>query len=362
MMNNQPTKPAGNHGQEIDFKAVLLHLWKVCVHQWPWKLACVVIAVFLWGVLIAQDDSLTRERTFEDVEITVANATTLQRNGFIVVSGLENLEGLDITAQIPQKYYNAANPSAYNVRVDLSKIQSAGQQTLPIEHTRHALYGTLTDYSIREITVTVEEYMTRSRIPVKVQVIGDMPEGLYGNASNITVDPEYITVSGPRSVVASIVRCVARYDLSSLSGNAGHERTACAFVLENSSGQQVDTSLLTFMVNGVSVDSIVVEQNVYPTVSQNLSTLNLIKGEVAEGYYVKTVTVMPQNIVVAVRDASSFVSDLAYLEGAVDVTGLTQSTTAVLPISRPSDVINMNTDVAYVTVEIEKIQDAEGTT
>lgn len=362
MMNNQPTKPAGGKAQESNIKAVLLHLWKVCIHQWPWKLACVVLAVFLWGVLIAQDDSLTREKTFEDVEITVANAAVLQRNGFIVVSGLENLEGLEITAQIPQKYYDAANSSAYNVRVDLSKIKASGQQTLPIEYTRHALYGTLTDFSIREITVTVEEYMTRSRIPVKVKVIGELPVGLYGNANNIAVDPEYITISGPKSVVSSVVRCVAQYDLASLSGDVGQERTACTFILEGADGQAVDPSLLTIMVNGVELDSIVVEQNLYATVSQSLSTLNLVKGEVAEGYYVKSVTVMPQNIVVAVRDASSFVSDLAYLEGAVDVTGLTQSTTAVLPISRPSDVINMNTDVAYVTVEIEKIQDAEGNT
>lgn len=358
MMNNQPS-----HSQEtkFDWKGMLHHLWKVCINQWPWKLSCLVIAIFLWGVLIAQDDSLTREKTFEDVSISVSGASTLQRNGMIVVSGLDDLAGITMKAEVPQRYYDTVTAGNYNVRVDLSRITKTGEQSLPIEYTR-TTYGLVTDFSVKEIDVVVESYVTRSRIPVKVRTLGEAPDGLYANANNVAIDPEYVTVSGPKSVVSSIVRCVVLYDMAALSGDAGLERTACGFVLENAQGEEVDMSLVTVMNNGVTLDSVVVEQNLYPQVEQQLSDLNLIVGDVAEGYRIKSVTMMPQSIVVAVRDTESFVSELAYLEGSVDVTGLTKSTTAVLPISRPADVISMNTDVVYVTVEIEKVEDAEGNT
>lgn len=358
MMNNQPPVK-GKNMDEI--KAVLRHMGKVMIHNWPMKAACIVMAVLLWGTLMSQDESLTRTKVFENVAVSVANQSTLQRNGFIVVGGLEKISNVRVTAEVPQNYYDAAAASSYNVRVDLSQIDRTGEVEVPVNHTRHALYGEVTDLSLEQVTLQVEEYLSRSRIPVKIKIEGDMPQGIYGSASNIMVDPEYVSIAGPRSKVQSVVRCVAVYDLAALSGDEGLERTACSFYLEDATGKRVDMSNISVTLNGTTIDTVIAEQNLYKTVELPLDPAVLIKGEAAEGYRVSKVTVSPENIVMAVRDASSFTGDLKYLEGAVDVTDLAEDTTAVLTIIRPGDVINMNSDVAYVTVEIEKIDDSEGT-
>ena len=85
----------------------------------------------------------------------------------------------------------------------------------------------------------------------------------------------------------------------------------------------------------------------------------MVKGKPGKGYEIKSVTFSPAEIDVAVRDTDSFVSDLAYLAGQVDVSGLQESTTAILTINRPGDVIYMSTDVVYVTVEIGSVENAE---
>lgn len=357
MMKNEPS--AKNH-MWITVKEMLQHLGKVVIHNWPMKLACIVMAILLWGTLISRDETLTRTKVFENVSVMVSNQATMERNGFIVVGGLEQANNVRVTAEVPQNNYDTATVGNYNLRVDLSSVSAAGEVTVPITHTRNAIYGSVTELSVEEVTLQVEEYITRTRIPVKIRIEGEIPDGLYGSASNIMVDPEYLTVAGPRSKVADVVRCVAVYDLSALSRDAGVERTACSFILENAAGKAVDMKNVSVTLNGSEVDTIVAEQTLYKTVSLKLDPQKIVKGDVKEGYRIKNVTVSPENIVMAVRDVSSFTGDLQYLNGAVDVSGCTESVTQVLSVIRPGDVINMNSDVAYVTVEIEKIEDSEG--
>ena len=105
-------------GQKIDIKATLLRLKMWITHNWPWKLLSLFLAICLWSGLITQDESLTREKVFNDVTINIVNADTLRRNGFIIVSGLENLPTVRFRADVPQKVYNIASASNYNYRAD----------------------------------------------------------------------------------------------------------------------------------------------------------------------------------------------------------------------------------------------------
>ena len=359
MMMNSNNASSGQGKTMV--KEMLHQIGKTVIHNWPMKVICILMAVLLWGTLISQDASLTRTKVFENVKVNVINQTAMERNGFIVVGGLEQISNVRVTAEVPQNYYDTVTPSGYSIHVDLSAIDRTGQVSVPINHTRHVNYGAVTELSVKEVVLEVEEYVTRSRIPVKVSLEGEMPAGLYGSNSNILVDPEYVTIAGPKSKVQSVVRCVAVYDLSLLSGEAGLERTACAFVLEDAAGKAVSTENITVTLGNTKIDSIIAEQTLYKTVEMPLDTDALIKGEVAQGYRITNVTVSPESIVMAVRDENAFAGDLKYLDGAVDVSGLSESTTQVLSIIRPGDVINMNSDVAYVTVEIEKVEELEGT-
>ena len=59
--------------------AIVLWLKKYILHNWPWKVVSLLIAILLWGGLITQDDSLTREKSFTDVTIGITNTETLRR-------------------------------------------------------------------------------------------------------------------------------------------------------------------------------------------------------------------------------------------------------------------------------------------
>ena len=136
---------------------------KALIHNWQWKLLSLFLAVCLWSGLITQDESLTREKIFNDVSINVTNADTLRRNGFIIVSGLDDLPAVRIRVDVPQKNYNTVTASNYNLRIDLSRIRETGEQTLQVLSSSSSNYGTVTDISVESVAVQVDEYITRSR-------------------------------------------------------------------------------------------------------------------------------------------------------------------------------------------------------
>ena len=313
-----------------------------------------MVAVCLWSGLITQDDTLTREKIFTDVVINVTNADTLRRNGFIIVSGLDNLPTVRIRADVPQKNYNTVSASNYNLRVDLSRVREPGEQTLQVLSSSSSNYGSVTDISVESVTVQVDEYITRSRIPVRLNTTGSIPAGFY--AGEAQVDPAYVVVSGPKSLIENVVRCVADYDLSMLSSQSGTERTAVPFRLVDGNGEDMDSALIDVTSQSVSLDSIIVSQTLYTKKTLVINTSDLTVGTPAEGYVIRRVSAEPATLLAAGKDL--YIESLGELHLAeftdqqIDVSGMSTSVTRNISLLKPSDIVHFSSDSVIVTVEI----------
>ncbi len=335
------------------------HLGLMLLHNWAWKLLCLFLAVCLWGGLIMQDNTLVRSKTISDVTISVVNADVLQRSGFVVVSGLEkeSLANVRINVDVPQKYYNQVTAANYNIRVDLSKIKAAGEQTLNVITTSSTTYGTVTSLSVSQITVMVEEYVVRSRIPVRVEMTGDLPENLYGDTPS--ADPTYVSIAGPKSKIETVVRCKALYDVTDLTFEVGTERTAVSFVLCDRADEPIDMDGITVSTTAgnILLDTITVEQTFYPLYTLPVSTEGLLTGTPSSGYEVKGVSVEPSTVDVAFRTETEL--EAVYLAGVIDVTDATASIVAAISLDKPSKNVYMSTDKVYITVQIGSVGEAK---
>ena len=333
------------------------HVLRVLTHNWGMKLGCLAVAVFLWAGLIMQDGTLVRAKVFNDVTINVLNEDSLLRNGFIVVSGLtpDVLTGVRMRVDVPQRVYETAQAANYSVRIDLNRIRSTGRQTLQVLTTNSSTYGTVTDLSVTSIEVEVEEYTTRSRIPVRIATTGTLQEGLYAAAA--TADPIYVEIAGPRSKVEAVARCVVPYDLSELSYSVGTERTALPFRLENRDEEEIpqDQIITSPLNSGVQIDTITVEQTFYETVSMPVDVESLLVGVPAEGYHVESVSVEPSQIRVAFsdKDDAAGIGNLRAVQP-MDIEGLAATRTYSVPLVRPADAKYMGLTAVQLTVEIAK--------
>lgn len=329
-------------------------VFRVLVNNWPWKLLALFLAVCLWAGLISQDPTLTRERLFSDVPVSVINTETLRRNGLIVVGGLEE-ENLTarLRVEVPQREYTTVTYGNYNPRVDLSRITKSGEQEVKLSATSTTAYGTVEDISPATITVMVDEYVTNYRIPVSVNLIGDYPEGFYGGA--FSRDPSVVALSGPKQVVDQVARIYVDYDAAMIKPEAGEVSTALPMRFVDRDGNEIISDQLEVTSSGVVLRSIIISQDIYPIRMIDVNDSALLKGEPARGYQVTGVELSPD--VLRAAGDEDILNDLEslFVDSAISVEGASESFTATLRVKKPSELAYLNTTSINASVTIEPV-------
>ena len=336
--------------------SLLRRVWKAVTHQWGWKLLCLVIAVALWGIVVDMNEDMTREIVLRDVPISVANRNILEQRGLIVTSDTDSLPDVTLRASVPMKYYRTVDSTTFTVRLDLSRIYAAGEQEVKLTALT-STYGEVKEITQSTVTLTVDELATRNRIPVSSMPIYDNepPEGYY--CGDLNFDATVVNVKGPASVVSRIARCRVHYTYPDDPDGYYRDTAACPIDFFDASGNLLDSAHLTVTADGWNVDSISVSRSYYPQSELALSDLGVITGNPAEGYEIKSVTFDPSSVTVAAEDISLLTDGLAFLRDTVDVSGLRESVSRVIAISRPEEYVRMSTEVVHVTVEIGPVNE-----
>ena len=339
-------------------------IWKATCHVlfhngWV-KLIALLISLVLWAGLISQDETLTRDKTWQNVNISVSGEDSLKRSGFIVVSDMEELlSGVSVTAAVPQKQYESAEASAYNLRIDLSRLKGTGMQELKILSTGSAAYGKIVNTVPAVLNVEVEEYSVRQRIPVSVKVGGEYQNGWYRNwyMPNPNVDPTLITVSGPRDLAQSISIARVFIDPDKLEWAEGTLWTTGEIKLYNRAGEEIQSPLLDITTEGTTIDTVLIEGNVLPTKSFSVSNMIEMQGEVKEGFRLVSFKVSPETVTVAARnEVLEQMNELA-LDRNISLEDLEETTVFQLKVQKPSEDAVLSNETVTVTAEIERKED-----
>ena len=339
-------------------RALLKRLLSAITSNWKLKLLSLLVAVVVWGALISEDANLTREKTFNDVSIIVSGTEVLQRNGLVIVEGLENLEPVRMRVQVPQKSYSAAMPSNYSVRVDVSRITEPGVQTVPIQTLSTTTFGNVEWLSANEVQVVVDEYITRRRVPVKLVRNGQTPEGYY--SASATPDPSTVVISGPRSLVEKVANVAAGYTPAMHDGLSSIQYSAVPFKLMTIDGKEISSKLISVTSENVLLDTLLVEQVTYPMKAVEINLTGILKGKLAEGYEVVSVKADPATVRIAGNAEELEGIKLVDLSAGIDVSGVSETLIRALRVEKPAGVVHMSDNAVYITVEIAPLAPAQG--
>lgn len=316
-------------------KLILLGIRHLITHNRWAKLIALIISLVIWAGLISQDPDLTRDKTFQNITISVNGSAALRNRGFIVVSNLEEaLMNISAVASVPQQKVDEADQAAYNFRVDLSRINAAGEQELKILSSNNSTYGEVTSISPSTVTVSIAKYDERQRVPLNLKVTGEEPEGWHMRRS--AVDPVLVTVNGPQELVQSISRGLVFLNLDEVTWEEGATLENLEIKLYNRSGEEVSNEYLTIETGQMIIESAVVEEYIVPT--RSFDTQEAI-GELihpAEGFQLVSFSASPETVVIA--DAGNVLNSMAFLgfEGTDALQGLTQSGEVTLTVAKPS--------------------------
>lgn len=326
---------------------------RIISSNWFLKVFAVLIALCLWSVLIASDGTLLREKVFQNVEVTVTGADTLRTRGYIVLDDVSTLlPSVRMKVEVPQANYARATGSSYNPRIDLTKIRASGQQELSV--TTSTSYGRVLEVEPSTVTVNVDEYAMRGRIPVVVESVGSIPEGLWADTPR--TDPSYVTIGGPQSLVSGVTRAVAKLDLSKLTASPQTQRSAVTLELQDADGKVLDSPLIQITNQSVIIDSIIVETDVYPSVELPVDAATAVTGAPAEGFVLDNVVVTPATLRVAgTREVLGGLT-AAIVDTPLSVEGAEASVSGAAKLRRMSDLKYVSASEVLITADVVEEQ------
>lgn len=349
-------------GQKKPNRAVLVirFLIKTLYHNWPFKLLSLLIAVSLWGFLIASDPSVTRERRFTNVTVSATGADTLKHNGLIVVSDISNLQLDAMNVDVPQKQYATVSASMFSPRVDLSRIKTTGQVPVSVVTSTSSTYGTVTKTEPDQMMVEVEEYVTRYRIPVSVDRFNEPPEGFA--LASLNVDPAYVTVSGPASMVRPIARAKVNVDLNKLTPREQKEQTLFPFELQDAEGNPVPlygesgALLVEVTSDSVLLDAVSIEHRLYSARTFPVTEEQFVIGAPAAGYEVRGVHLSTDSYTAYGRKAVLDELEGLIASNTIDIAGADKSVSRTIHLQTTDGVEAVKPSTISVQIEIGAIQ------
>lgn len=194
----------GSKNENGKAKNFFRNLWKVLSNNWIMKLVCLLLAVLLWGFIYSQDDTLTREKVFQNVPVRLPKGyVNSLEDGKPVITDWNEGQTVTVRVDVPQKYYDDLTENSFAVYPDVSSLRvpaGEGPETVKvklicdIDSSRYGGYTIETE----KISLKVDEYVVRPDVSVGVNLFGAPPEGAW-RVSGTVEDP--VTLSGPRSLV-----------------------------------------------------------------------------------------------------------------------------------------------------------------
>ena len=348
MMNSRPTKkPDAPRGP---FRELRRAISRVIGSRAFLVALSLLTAVVFWSILVASDGTLTRQKTFQNVSVSVTGEAALKSRGFIVTDDLDALiSGVKMTVEVTQSNYARVSGTSYNPHIDLTQVTGEGENELNVAFSSQ-LYGPVVSCEPSSVTVNVERYITR-RIPVVLETVGELSDYYLDSAKT---DPTMLSVSGPQSLVSRVSRAVATLDIGLLSGDRRSDRTAVGIRLQDVSGGEIASDLIEITNQTVLTSTVVVETEIVPVREVPLAVATLVSGTPAEGYELVEIVPAQESMLVAADDEVLAAITELTTDQPLSIEGATQDVTGSVRLRRPAGIENTMPYDVTVTARIQE--------
>lgn len=301
-------------------------------HNWPLKLAALVLAGLLYAGLVATQDSNTYTGP---IAIKAINQPT----GTIVTNQLRPVEEVKYLAPVEVGRLTADD---FRATVDLTSLKPTGVAA-SVRVSVEALDPRVTIIEIRPRTIQVIlDGLVTTTVPIRVES-GDVPPGIDAGETSFT--PEQVTISGPSSAVKRVVAVRARVALD--PGGIDFDRDVTPDAVD-AEGE---------VVTGVEISPRTIHVTIPLFTNKESRTLPvnpIVTGAPAPGFRIAGVDVTP--LVVSVEgDAEQLTTLLQADTAPVAVFGATRDVSATVALALPPGVLTLGSLTVTVVVRVEAI-------
>ncbi len=302
------------------------------VHNWPLKLAAVILATLLYAGLVASEDSSTYPGP---VQVLAVN----QPSGTVVTNQLKPVEQVRYIAPVEVGRLTAGD---FRATVDLASVDPTGEpvsvgiNVVPIDPR-----VTILEVRPETITVVLDERISAD-VPVRV-ARGAVPAGIEAGTTVFT--PDTATVTGPSRAVERVV--AVRVNVALDPGGLNFDRDVEPNPID-AAGE---------VVHGVDIEPRTIHVTVPLFTNRESRTLPVnpvVTGVPAPGFRVAGITADP--LVISVEGDAEELNQLVQADTApVAVFGATRDVTATVALALPTGVVPLGATTVTVVVRVEAV-------
>jgi len=295
--------------------------------DWVVKLIMLAIAILLWLYVSANQ---VRTDTFPGaIKINTKNVP-----GSTVATLSEDYAELVLSAD--KNVWENIKPDSIDVYVDLSGL-NIGTHEVQVQAITKNNDVKIVSVKPKKIFVSIEPIINRE-LPISVIINGDPKDGYI--VGNFSVNPETVTISGAKSVIADIDQITASINLS---GESESFQKEIDLQVKNIS----ENVILTPTKVTVNIEIVTSGQN------KTAGIKPTIIGSPQEGYYISSISVDPATINISgATDSLKTITNISTENISVD--GLKNDATVTAKLSFTDGITSSVTEVK-VKISIDKI-------
>ena len=306
----------------------------------PLMVLALILGILAWVVAVEEGDPTLEEGFSPAIPVMLSDLP----EGMMIVGEFD--EQVEVTVRAPQSVWNSLKAEDFTVIVDLVNL-NAGEHQVPIECTLDKHPARVVSIEPEYVTLKLEPRAEQT-VPVHVETRGEPTLGYLTHT--LTVVPDQVTVSGPSTYVAQVVKATTQVSVQDASADieGGYELR-----IRDSEGQSVPH--VTWTVDQVHV-RIPIELSIR---YRPLVVKVVLTGEYASGHRITEIAVEPSSV--TVFGSPGIVAALpGFIETEpIDLEGAQDDVVAQPSLNVPPNVSVIMDEQPIVTVSIEPIQSSQ---
>lgn len=236
---------------------------KKIFHNWGLKLGSLVLAFFLW-LLVIQFDDPPENKTFRGVPVTLVNTDLLEQQNK-VYEVLGNTDKITVTVRAPGSIIKDLDPSDISAVADISKLTEIN--TIAISLSVQSADDVESIKSNPDVLRLNVEDRTTKRINLHYNIVGEVAEGYM--VSGTQLDLNQIEITGPKSAVDRVSDACVDIDVTGAATNLSANADV---LLYDAEGKLVENSGITKNVNYVRITVEILLTKEVPVVAGTVGT------------------------------------------------------------------------------------------
>lgn len=305
-------------------------------------LLSLLVSLGMW-LYVVNYISPESEATFYNIPVVFEGETVLTTERNLMITDISSTT-VNMKISGNRSDLNKINSSNIIVKVNLSQVYDPGETHL---NYTYSFPGDVSQSALNvenkfpsAITITTDTKLTKE-VPVKVVYSGSAPEGFISDTENVALDKNFVTVTGPSTVVNLIDH--ARIDLD-LSNQRETISDHFVYTLCDKDGQPVDAEQIVTDVGEIYLNLII----------QRFQEVKLMLNVTYGGGTTEANTriqLAPETI--RVSGSEKVLESLTELVvGSVDLSTIESDTSLTFPITLPEGVTNLS-GVTEMTASID---------